>query len=568
MGFIDTIVIVAFSLMTLLIGLSFSKKSGGDMLSFFAAGGAVPWWINSLSLFMGFVSASTFVVWGSIAYSSGWVAITIQWAMSVAGLIVGLLIAPKWHKTKALTAAEYIYNRLGARTQKTYSYIYLGIMVFLKGVCLYAVAIVLQVTTGISLYWWVGLLGAIIIFYTTFGGLWAVVVTDVLQFIILIAAGLILLPLSFEKVGGIEGFVNSINAQQLKDFFALSDHKYTISFLLGFLFYNVFYLGGQWSFIQRYTSVASPKDAKKVPILFGFFYIFTPVIWMLPPMLFRAITPISTSLDPAALIIQSEQAYMQMAQTVLPAGMLGLITISLIFATNSSVQGFLNISAGVITNDLYKALYPKSTEKALIRVARFATFFVGIVVIGMGMLVPLMGGATSVILSVASITGGAMYLPLIWTLFSKRQNSYTVLGSTIAALIISLGYKFLYPAITGESLSTSASMVMGVIVPVSIVAFFELWLIFSNKPNIEYERYQQNLAIKATTAAAAPDTSAESESENLFGKRMIGIGILVTGTIIGILGVISPSGRIYVITTSVILLAIGLKIFLSTVNKK
>jgi len=568
MGITDTVVIIAFSLLIILIGLSFSKKGGGDMLSFFAAGGAVPWWINSLSLFMGFVSASTFVVWGSIAYSSGWVAITIQWAMSVAGLVTGLLIAPKWHKTKSLTAAEYICQRLGVKTQKTYSYIYLGIMVFLKGVCLYAVAIILQVTTGISLYWWVGLLGAIIIFYTTFGGLWAVVVTDVLQFIILIAAGLILLPLSFDKVGGIHGFTTIINAQHLPDFFSLSNSKYTISFLLGFLFYNIFYLGGQWSFVQRYTSVASPKEAKKVPILFGIFYIFTPVIWMLPPMIFRAIKPIAANIDPAALIIQSEQAYMHMAQTVLPAGMLGLITISLIFATNSSVQGFLNISAGVITNDLFKAIYPNSNGKTLMRVARIATLFVGIVVIGMGILIPLMGGATNVILSVASITGGAMYLPVMWTLFSKRQYSNTVLGATIASLIISLGYKFLLPAITGESLSTATSMVMGVIVPVSIMVILEVWLWITKKPASEYEKYQQYLLLKVDEGEMAPNTSAESVSENQFGKKMIGIGILVTAIIIGILGIISPAGRVYVILTSLVLLVLGSMIFFSTIKKK
>lgn len=568
MGFIDASVIVAFSVLIILIGLSFSKRSAGDMLSFFAAGGAVPWWINSLSLFMGFVSASTFVVWGSIAYSSGWVAITIQWAMSVAGVLTGIFIAPKWHKTKSLTAAEYINQRLGVKTQKTYSYIYLGIMVFLKGVCLYAAAIVLQVTTGISLYWVIVALGIIIILYTTYGGLWAVVVTDVLQFIILIAAGLILLPLSFEKVGGIEAFTNAIQAQQLTGFFNLSNDKYTISFLLGFLFYNTFYLGGQWSFIQRFTSVSSPKEARKVPILFGLFYIFTPVIWMLPPMLYRAIKPVAANIDPAALILQSEQAYMQMAQTVLPAGMLGLIAISLIFATNSSVQGFLNISAGVITNDLFKAIYPDSTEKTLMRVARFATFFVGVVVIVMGLLIPLMGGATNVILSVASITGGAMYLPVMWTLYSKRQNSHTVLGATIASLVISLGYKFLLPAVTGESLSTAASMVMGVVVPVSIMLLLEAWLWIKKAETTEYQQYQAYLTQKADIAASAPVTTAGSDSENLFGKRMIGIGIMVTGTIIGVLGIISPAGRIYVTITSVVLLAMGAKLFFSTVKKK
>ena len=551
---LDYFVIGLFSLLIIFIGLSFSRKSGSDMLSFFAAGGAVPWWINSLSLFMGFVSASTFVVWGSIAYSSGWVAITIQWAMSIAGLVTGIFIAPKWHKTKSLTAAEYICHRLGIRTQKTYSYIYLSIMVFLKGVCLYAVAIVLQVTTGISLYWWVGLLGAIIILYTTFGGLWAVVVTDVLQFVILISAGLILLPLSFDKIGGISGFVNSIESQHVVDFFKFSDHKYTISFLLGFLFYNIFYLGGQWSFIQRYTSVASSKESKKVGILFGLFYPFSPVIWMLPPMIYRAI-------NPGLVGIESEQAYMQMCKTVLPSGMLGLITISLIFATNSSVQGFLNISAGVITNDLFRAIYPNSSEKLFMRVARYATLMMGLVVIFMGMMVPMMGGATNVILSVASITGGAMYFPLIWTLFSKRQNSYTVLGTTIIALIISLAYKFIIPSITGESLSRAAEMVMGVVVPMSIIAFFELGLKLKNSPVTEFENYQRYLSVKTDSKDYLSDSQVDSEGENRFGKRMISIGILATGLIIGGLGLMATNGKGYVLGMATLLLLIGYKIF-------
>ena len=556
---IDYIVIILFSLLIIFIGLSFSRKSGSDMVSFFAAGGSVPWWINSLSLFMGFVSASTFVVWGSIAYASGWVAISIQWAMSVAGLVTGFFIAPKWHKTKSLTAAEYICNRLGINTQKTYSYIYLFIMVFLKGVCLYAVALILQVATGISLYWWVGLLGAIVILYTTFGGLWAVVVTDVLQFIILISAGLILLPLSFEKVGGISSFVDAIHAQQLPDFFSLSDHKYTVSFLLGFLFYNIFYLGGQWSFIQRYTSVASPNDSKKVGILFGIFYIFSPVIWMLPPMIYRAI-------NPSLVGIESEQAYMQMAKAALPSGMLGLITISLIFATNSSVQGFLNISAGVITNDLFKHIYPLSSEKLLMRVARVATLVMGVVVIAMGMLVPLMGGATNVILSVASITGGAMYFPLIWTLFSKRQNSYTVLATTILALAVSLAYKFVVPSVTGNSLSRASEMVMGVLVPISLIALFEIWLRLKNSPITEYENYQRYLTVKETSKAEKNEGTVGSEGENQFGKRMISIGIIATGSILGILGFVASNGKIYVFGMAFILLLIGLRILFKTLK--
>jgi len=176
-------------------------------------------------------------------------------------------------------------------------------------------------------------------------------------------------------------------------------------------------------------------------------------------------------------------------------------------------------------------------------------------------MVPLMGGATNVILSVASITGGAMYFPLIWTLFSKRQNSYTVLGTTIIALIISLAYKFVIPAVTGESLSRGAEMVMGVAVPMSVIALSEIVLKLKNSSFTEFENYQRYLAAKTTSKVYSSETSVDSDGENNFGKRMISIGILSTGIIITGLGALSNNGRIYVLCMGILLLFIGYRLY-------
>ena len=159
---LDIITIILFSLGVVLVGLAFSQK-GKSMQSFFAANGTMPWYMSGLSLFMGFFSAGTFVVWGSIAYSMGWVSITIQWTMAIAGFIVGLLIAPKWHKTGALTAAEYIHKRLGKSTQKIYTYLFLFISVFLTASFLYPVAKILEVSTGLPLNTCILLLGGLCI---------------------------------------------------------------------------------------------------------------------------------------------------------------------------------------------------------------------------------------------------------------------------------------------------------------------------------------------------------------------------------------------------------------------
>ena len=93
-----------------------------------------------------------------------------------------------------------------------------------------------------------------------------------------------------------------------------------------------------------------------------------------------------------------------------------------------------------------------------------------------------------------------------------------------------------------------------------------MWI--TKKPATEYNRYQIYLSEKAAIIDVSPDTKVESDSENQFGKKMIGIGILVTAIIIGILGIISPAGRVYVIITSLVLLVLGSKIYLSSIKKK
>ena len=196
MEILDYITIAVFAAGIMFVGSLFSS-TGKNMKSFFAGGGNVPWWISGLSLFMGFFSAGTFVVWGSIAYSMGFVAVTIQLTMAAAGFAVGLFIAPRWNKTGCLTAAEYITRRYGASTQKLYTYIFLFISIFTTGSFLYPIAKIIEVAAGIPLSSSILILGVFCMIYVSLGGLRAVVVTDVLQFIILFAAVIIVIPLVF-----------------------------------------------------------------------------------------------------------------------------------------------------------------------------------------------------------------------------------------------------------------------------------------------------------------------------------------------------------------------------------
>ncbi|MEC8402998.1 MAG: sodium transporter, partial [Bacteroidota bacterium] len=393
MNKIDYAVIVIFSLVIVLAGLAFRKR-GGDMRSYFAAGGAVPWPISGLSLFMSFFSAGTFVVWGSIAYELGWVSITIQLTMCVSGFLVAYFIAPAWRKTNNLTAAEFVRDRLGEGVQKFFTYLILILSLAYSGAFLYPVAKIINVSTGVSINACIIILGLLIVLYTVVGGLWAVIITDVLQFVILSASVVIVVYLSLIEVGGFERFSRNVP----DNFFDWTSGEYSWWFIIGVGIFNTIFIGGNWAYVQRYTSVKGLKEAKKVGLTFGFLYLISPFLWMLPPMIYRV-------LNPSLVGLENEGAYLLMCKQVLPMGLLGLILGGMIFATASSVNTTLNLSASVITNDIFKLLKPRASNSQIMFVAKLSTILFGIGTIIVALMVPSVGGIVNVVLSVGAVTG-------------------------------------------------------------------------------------------------------------------------------------------------------------------
>lgn len=556
MNSIDIITILAFSLIVILTGISFSG-SGKSMSSFFAAGGAVPWYINGLSLFMGFFSAGTFVVWGSIAYTQGLVSITIQWSMAFAGLFVGLIIAPAWRKNKTLTAAEYISLRYGRNIQKSYTYLFLLVSMFTTGAFLYPVAKIVEVATGFPLMYCILVLGGASIIYVTIGGLWAVVVTDVLQFVILFAAVLIVVPLAFLKIDGTSAFIN--NAPDT--FFNLINGEYSWGFILAFALYNLFFLGGNWAYVQRYTSVATPKDAKKVGWLFGALYLVSPVLWMLPPMIYRIYNPSLNGLD-------DEGAYLLMCKEALPIGMLGLMLGGMIFATASSLNATLNISAGVFTNDIFKPLFPSSSEKRLMKVARVSTVAFGILAIFVALMVQNMGGIVNVVISVAALTGVPLYLPIIWSLFSKRQTKSTILFSTLFSLAVNLLIKF-GGHFVGIELTRAQEMITGVLLPIAILSLTELYFVYLKKTDPQYITYKEGKTLRTNQQQDISDGDPnETNRSNRYGKKVIGISVSSAALLIIVLGFIATYGKVLVLGIGGILLVLGMLLIIKNQTLK
>lgn len=534
MQYLDFLTIIVFSLIIMVAGLSFGKQ-GADMKSFFAAGGAVPWPINGLSLFMSFFSAGTFVVWGSIAYQYGLVAITIQMTMCISGFLIGYFIAPKWRQTQALTVAEFLTNRFGAYVQRYYTYLFLFLSLGYTGAFLYPVAKIVNVTTGFDIYYSILLLGGVVMVYTAVGGLWAVVVTDVLQFVVLTAAVLVVVPLSIDEVNGFNQFIS----QAPEDFFNLVGGEYTWTFIVAFGIYNLVFIGGNWAYVQRYTSAKNSRSASKVGYLFGLLYLISPAIWMLPPMFYQVVEPGLSTLD-------AEGAYLLMCQRVLPVGMMGLMLGGMIFATASSVNTSLNLAAAVLTNDVYKPIRPNSSDKHLMFIARLSTLLFGLGTIGVAFMVPMAGGIVEVVLSIGAVTGGALYMPAIWALFSKRQNGQSILWITGLSLSVNLFFKFLSPVLLDFRLDRSAEMLVGVGIPFLLLALYEIYA-FSQK------RIHYPLRIPS----AQEEEGAAAQVQNAFGIKVLGLSFAAIGLIFLILTIWATKATIYMVIMGILIIALG-----------
>lgn len=530
---LDTGVIAIFSVFVLGVGMLFSRK-GNNIKTFFAGGESVPWFIGGLSLFMSFFSAGTFVAWGSIAYKYGWVAITIQWTMCIGALVTGIWFAPRWKKTGALTAAEFIRQRLGLQVQKVYIFIFTLVNIFIKGSVLYPVSKLVSTSLHLPLVQTTIGLGLLMISYTAAGGLWAVMVTDILQFVVLTASVFILLPLSFDKVGGVESFSKAVP----DDFFNLLNGEYTLGFIIAFTLYHISFIAGNWTFVQRYTSVNSPNSARKVSFLFAGLYLLSPIVWMLPPMIYKAINPSLQGLD-------VENAYLYMCQLVLPAGLLGLMLTGMYFSTSASANTALNVVSAVFTNDVYKGIInPNATEQQLMRVARLSSWFFGILMIIIALLIPYAGGIVEVILSIGAVTGGPLLVPSLWALFSKKISGKSTLLITLFTLFINLIFKILIPILTNFKLNRAEEMMLGMGLPILLILINEFLI---QKEKVQSNDFTNYLAVqKVRISQIIPQTKEEEISikkQNEFGLRVIAGSLAFTSLMIFALSFFTTQGR-------------------------
>lgn len=489
MQILDYIVVVLYFAGLVAVSLYMSRKikNSEDM---FIAGRNSSWWLSGISTYMTIFSASTFVVWGGVAYKSGLVAAVVAIMLGISSFIVGRWISGRWRRLGIKSPGEYLAIRFGQKTVGFYTVSGIVGRGVHTAVALYAVAVVMCGLTNVNIWWALIILGAITLTYTVAGGFLAVLMTDVIQFGVLLAVVVFMIPLSFHAVGGVSEFLG--RASEIPGFLSGTSDTYTLLWLVLWCLLHVSMIGGDWPFVQRYISVPTVKDAKKSPYLVGVLYVLTPLIWYLPAMIYRVMDPAAAGLDAsdAQMTALGEGAYVNMSRMVLMNGMLGMMLAAMLSATMSNVSGTLNVFANVFTYEIWCPLHRGAPEKDKIKAGRVFTLVYGLVILGIAMLIPFAGGAEKVVVTILTMVLCPLYIPSIWGLFSRRLTGKQLMWAMIASWAFGFTAKLTpLPDIVGSSLLDSVS---GCVLPLLILGTMELWSAAKGREDRGYHLLQEH----------------------------------------------------------------------------
>ncbi len=506
--------------MVLIAGIGiFLGKYVNNIGDYFKGGSGIPWVTGAISNFMTKFSTFIFVAYAGIAYQHGLVALTLIWSTVLPALFAVAVYAKKWRRAGIMTPIEYMETRFNASTRQLFSWGGVFFKILDNMVRLYALGLFVTAATAVPLETSILVCGVIVALYTVVGGLWAVVITDVVQFIILIVATMILVPLALTAAGGLTKMVQTIPAH----FDPFNGPKGAPLFLSVYYVMILIKYSGNWTFIQRFYSVRDEAAGRKLAWLTAAFFFVFPVIFLFPSIAARAILP-----D----LANPEMAYVSVCLELLPEGIMGLMIAAMFAATMSVLSGEYNVTAGVLTRDIYQRLFnPKATERESLWVGRLMTLLLGATITLGALYVGGFGGAFEANKLFTGLFAIPMTVPLILGVLLKRPQPWGALATVVVGIVL------------GLVLNTRPDIPWEVATLVEIVACVGIFMISGlvRNPDQAYGARVEAFFQKLATPVKESEKPKVKPGFQLAMTRLYAIALAVTGLLF--LGMSLPSVR-------------------------
>ena len=451
MSLFDWAIVAAYLLGSLLLGLYVARRGSKNLAEFFVGGRAIPWWLAATSM-----AATTFNV-DTPLYVAGRVAQAgvagnwEWWSFAFAHVLLAVLLAKLWRRAQVMTDMELTELRYGGKpaavlraTRAFFLAVPLncigigyGMLAMRKVVVALGLLEGLPALPGDPRLWAILPIVVITLIYTAASGLWGVVATDFVQYVLAMVGAVVVMGYALNEVGGLGAMTDALRAQgqgNRLDLVPLGpDALMPMTTFLG-------YIGIQWwayrnsdgggMFVQRLASTANEKEAVKTAHAFNVLnYVIRTWPWVLVGLAALVIMPGLE--DP-------EAAYPLMMVRYLPSGLLGLVFASLLAAFMSTVSTQVNWGASYMVHDLYARFGQEKDDVKLLRAARWASIAITLIAAVLSFFMDSVGQVFRFLVLIGSGTGAVLLLRWFWW----RVNAWTEIVAMLVGVALAIVASF------------------------------------------------------------------------------------------------------------------------------
>ncbi len=437
-----------------------NREKASNTKDYFLASRALPWWAVGGSLIASNISAEQMIGMAGSGFAIGLAISTYELMAAATLLVVAKFLLPVFLKNNISTIPEFLEQRFDGRVRTGMAIFWVLLFVFVNITSLfYLGSLAMKNIIGVPLMWGIVGLAIYSATFSIFGGLKAVVWTDVIQVIVLVLGGTIAsvailnalsegggvlaglqelyqrVPEKFDMIFTKDATFTNLETGEQESAYALLPG---IGVLIGGMWIaNLYYWGFNQYIIQRALAAKNIREAQKGMAFAAFLKLFMPFIVVIPGIAAFALN---------ADIGKADEAYPWVLNNYVGTGLKGIAVAALVAAIGSSISSMVNSTATIYTLDIHKPLFGRNaSEKQLVTIGRIAS--VVAIVIGI-LMAPFLSDLGQVFQFIQEYTGyisPAILAVFLLGIFWKRTNTQGVLAAIIVAIPLSLGLKAMLP---------------------------------------------------------------------------------------------------------------------------
>ncbi|MGB5347686.1 MAG: hypothetical protein WBN23_16080 [Woeseia sp.] len=431
-----SIVMIYFAFL-IIIGWAFRNLTSNTS-DYFRSGGNVLWWMVGASAFMTQFSSWTFTGAAGKAYIDG-LAVSFIFVGNALGYFFNYLyFAPRFRQMRVVTVIEALRLRFGKTNEQVFAWVSMFTSMITAGIGLNGLAIVTSTIFDFSMETTIMATGMVVIIMSVTGGAWAVIASDFMQMIVIMAVTISCAAVGIYHAGGLTPIINNFPA----DFVAGTGLNYmSIFYIWAFsIFLKQIGLTNNILYSYRYLVAKDSSHARKGALLACILMTLGPVIWFIPAWFMAGSGVDLAAMYPEQGANYSEAAYLAFVKLYMPAGMIGLLVAAMFAATMSSIDSGLNRNAGIfVKNFVQPVLVPNISEKNLMIVSRISSLAFGGLIIALALFMNSLQELSlfDAMLYMSALLGFPQMIPSFLGFFIRKTPDWAAWATILVGAVVS-----------------------------------------------------------------------------------------------------------------------------------